>query len=59
MVEIPPGYGLVMGRDWRSLIGGYIMNDGNFMMLPNKDGTMVKVPQETRKSVSFRKKIMN
>jgi hypothetical protein len=56
VVDLPPTYGVVLGRDWCSLIGGYIMNDGSCMMLPNKDGTMVKVPREARKPVSFRKK---
>jgi ribonuclease HI len=38
------------------MIGGYIMNDGSCMMLPNKDGTMIRVPQEHRKPISFKKK---
>jgi hypothetical protein len=46
----------VLERDWCSLIGGYIMNDGSCMMLPNKDGTMVWVPQESRNTISFNKK---
>jgi hypothetical protein len=25
-------------------IGGYIMNDNNYMMLPGKEGAMIKVP---------------
>jgi len=32
------------------------MNDGSCMMLPNKYGTMIRVPQEHRKPVSFKKK---
>jgi len=32
------------------------MNDGSCIMLPNKDGTMIRVPQEHRKSMSFKKK---
>jgi hypothetical protein len=32
------------------------MDDGSCMMLPNKYGTMIRVPQEKRKSISFRKK---
>jgi hypothetical protein len=38
------------------MIGGYIMNDGSCMMLPNKDGTMMRVPCEPRKPFSFKKK---
>jgi len=38
------------------MIGGYIMNDKNCMMLPNKDGTMVRVPIEIRKPFSFIRK---
>jgi hypothetical protein len=56
VVYSPPVYGLVMGRDWFSLIGGYIMNDESYMMLPKKYGTMVRVPREAIKPISFRKK---
>jgi hypothetical protein len=56
VVDLPPGYGVFLGRDWCSMIGGYIMNDGSCMMFPHKDGTMVRVPREVRKHVSFRKK---
>jgi hypothetical protein len=27
VVDLPPSYGVVLGRDWSSMIGGYIMND--------------------------------
>jgi ribonuclease HI len=56
VVDLPPAYGVVLGRDWSSMIGGYIMNDGSCMMLPNKDGTMLKVPRENRNPFSFKKK---
>jgi hypothetical protein len=56
VVDFPPTYGVVLGRDWCSLIGGYIMNDGSCMMLPNKDGTMIRVPREHRNPISFKKK---
>jgi hypothetical protein len=45
-----------LGRDRCSLIGGYIMNVGMCTMLPNKDGTMIKVPREHIKPISFKKK---
>jgi hypothetical protein len=32
------------------------MNDIGCMMLPNKHGTMIRVPREHRKQVSFKKK---
>jgi len=32
------------------------MDDGSCMMLSNKDGTMIKVPQENRNPISFKKK---
>jgi hypothetical protein len=38
------------------MIGGYVMNYRSSMMLPNKYGTIIKVPQEKRKLVSFKKK---
>jgi ribonuclease HI len=38
------------------MIRGYIMNDGSCMMLPNKYGTMLKVPHEPRNPFSFKKK---
>jgi ribonuclease HI/probable phosphoglycerate mutase len=56
VVDLPPIYGVVMGRDLCSLIRGYIKNNGSCMVLPNKDGIMVRVPREARKPVSFRKK---
>jgi hypothetical protein len=46
VVEIPPTYGVVLGRDWCSMIGGYIMNNGSCMMLPKKYGMLIKVPWE-------------
>jgi len=59
VVDLPLAYGVVLGIDWFSLIGGYIMNDVSCMMLPNKYGTMVRVPREARKPVSFKKRMMN
>jgi hypothetical protein len=56
VVDLSPSYGVVLGRDWSSMIGGYIINDESCMMFPNKDGTMVRVHREARKHVSFRKK---
>jgi ribonuclease HI len=56
VVDLPPAYGVVLGRDWTSMIGGYIMNDGSCMMLPGKEGVMIKVPREPRKPFSFKKK---
>jgi ribonuclease HI len=56
VVDLPPTYGVVLGRDWTSMIGGYIMNDGSCMMLPGKEGAMIKVPREPRKPFSFKKK---
>jgi hypothetical protein len=56
VVDFPPTYGVVLGRYQCSLIGGYIVNDGICMMLPNKDGTMIRVPQKTRNPISFKKK---
>jgi hypothetical protein len=53
---MPPTYRIVLDMDWSSMIGGYIMNDGSCMMLPNKDGMMVRVPREVRKPLSFKKK---
>jgi hypothetical protein len=40
VIDLPPAYDIVLGRDWCSLIGGYIMNVGSCMMLSNKDGTI-------------------
>jgi hypothetical protein len=56
VVDLPPAYGVVLGRDWTSMIGGYIINDDNCMMLPGKEGVMIKVPHEPRKPFSFKKK---
>jgi hypothetical protein len=56
VVDLPLAYGVFLGRDFSSLIGGYIMNCGIFMMLLNKYGTMIRVPLEPRKPFSFKKK---
>jgi hypothetical protein len=56
VVDLPPTYGVVLRRDWYSMIDGYIMNDGSCMMLPDKDGSMIKVPREPRRLFSFKKK---
>jgi len=55
VVYLPPTYGVVLGRDWSAMIGGYIMNDGSCMMLQNKDGTMMRLPREPKKPFSFKK----
>jgi hypothetical protein len=39
-----------------SMIGRYIMNDESCMMLPGKEGAMIKVPREPRKPFSFKNK---
>jgi hypothetical protein len=56
VVELPPAYEVFLGRYWPSIIGGYIMNDGSCMMLPSKEGEMIKVLCEPRKPFSFKKK---
>jgi hypothetical protein len=56
VVDIPPACGVVHGRDWYEMIGGYIMNEESCMMLQNKEGTMMRVPCEPRKPFSFKKK---
>jgi hypothetical protein len=56
VVDLPYAYGVVLGRDWLSIIGGYIMNDGSCMMFPGKEGAMIKIPREPRRPFSFKKK---
>jgi hypothetical protein len=56
VVDLPPAYGVILGRYWTSVIDGYTMNDGSCMMLPDKEGVMIKVPHEPRKPFSFKKK---
>jgi hypothetical protein len=46
VVDLPLHMVFPWSRDWCSMIGGYIMNDGICMMLPNKYGTMIRVPRE-------------
>jgi hypothetical protein len=43
VVDLPLSYGIVLGRYWKSMIQGYIMNDGSCMMFPGKEGAMIKV----------------
>jgi hypothetical protein len=56
VVDLPLAYGVMLGRDWSSMIGGYIMNYGICMMLPGKEGAMINVPHEPRRPFYFRKK---
>jgi hypothetical protein len=56
VVELPPTYGVFLGTYWSALMGEYIMNDRSCMMSPNKYGTMLRVPWEPRKPLSFKKK---
>jgi hypothetical protein len=56
VVDLPPTYGAVLERYWTSMIGGYIMNDRSCMMLPGKEGEMIKVPCVPRKLFSFKNK---
>jgi hypothetical protein len=56
VVDLPPTYGVFLGRDWSSMIGGYIMNDGSYMLLLDKERAMIKVPRESKKPLSFKKK---
>jgi hypothetical protein len=56
VVELPPTYGVVLGRDWSYMIRGYIMNDGSYMMLPDKEGAMIKVPHEPKRPFFLKKK---
>ena len=56
VVDLPTTYGVVLGRYWTYIIGGYIMNDGSCMMLLDKEGSMIKIPHEPRKPLSFKKK---
>jgi hypothetical protein len=44
VVYLPPSYGVVLGIDWSSMIGRYIMNDSSCMVLPGKGGEMIKIP---------------
>jgi len=53
VADIPPTYGFVLGRDWTSIIDGYIMNDGSYMMLPGKEEVMIKLPREPRETLLF------
>ena len=54
VVDLPPAYGVLLGRYWSSMIGGYIMNDGSCMIMSDKEGTMIKVPSEPRKPFPFK-----
>jgi hypothetical protein len=56
VVDLPPISGVVLGRDWSSMIEGYIMNDGSCMILPEKEGAMIKAPREPRKPFSLKNK---
>jgi len=59
VVCLPLTYGVLLGRYWTHMIGGYIINDGSCMMLLGKEGEMIKVPREPTKPFSFRKRTIN
>ena len=54
VVDLPPTYGLVLGWEWTFPSGGYIMNDGSCMMIPNKCGEFTKIPREPKNMVFFK-----
>jgi hypothetical protein len=56
VVELPLTYEVVLGIYWSAMFGGYIMDDGSCIMLPKKDGTMMRVPHEPKKPFPFKKK---
>jgi hypothetical protein len=56
VVYLPPAYGVVLGREGTSMIIGYTMNDRSCIMLPGKEGAMIRAPHEPRNPFSFKKK---
>ena len=59
MIDLPPTYSSILGHEWSYPLGGYLMNDGSYMMLPNMDGSLTRVPHETKKHVFFQNKEEN
>lgn len=55
VVDLPIAYGLVLAKEWIFPLGGYLMNNGNCMMLPNKDNQLTRITREPKNLVSFEK----
>lgn len=45
-----------MSHEWSYPLVGYLMNDGIYMMLPRKYGSLTRIPCETKKYICFEKK---
>lgn len=53
VVDLPPTYSLVLGHERSYLLSAYPMNDGSCIILPNKDGSLIRVLHETKNHVCF------
>ena len=53
VVDLPPAYGLVLGEAWSFPLGGYIMNGGSCMMVPNKIREFTRIPGEPKNPIFF------
>jgi hypothetical protein len=56
VVDLPPTYSLVLGREWSHPLGVYLMNYGSCMMLPSKDGGLTRIPRESKQPICFQGK---
>ena len=54
--DLLASYGVVLGHNWCSRIRGYIMNDGNYMILSNKK-PLLESQENKGNPFSLRKKI--
>ena len=59
MVDLPPAYGLVLGRELNFPLGGNIINDGSCMMVPNKCREFTRIPREQKNPIFFEIKDKN
>lgn len=56
VVYLPLAYGIVLRQEWTFPLGGYIMNDGTCMMIPNKNGEFTRIQREPKKPIFFEMK---
>ena len=51
VVDLPLAYNLVLGHEWSYPLGGCLLNDISYTMLPNKDDSLTRVPCDAKKHV--------
>lgn len=56
MVDLPPSYSLILGREWSYPLSGYLLDYGSYIMLQIKHGGLTRIPHVRKKYVWFSRK---